>query len=317
MKPRLFEALMSKPSEQHDLYEKLKQKSEHPFLKRYSTIGVKEGFFSDMTGALGRMHDNMVDAAWPELTGRSIITVMPTSEPMERFPLDAGAVGYRYAEGAITRVSAKKPTTVDICTNQLADSSDEWTKEYLEDATWNVLDRAIGNVGMALGQKETETILNVYASIQAADLAGGSELNGTGLVASWASLLSLHEAVRAENWHPNVLAVNEMQLHQLLNDDKFVKSVYLPSSSTDIEQGTIGSVLGMQVHASTLVPNGTMYAVDTRIASVMLLRRDITVEDWEDTQSGKYGIRATTRFGLGILRSKAVARLVNVKQSIT
>ena len=317
MKPRLFEALISKHSEQHDLYEKLKQKSEHPFLKRYSAIGVKEGFFSDMTGALGRMHDDMVAAAWPELIGRSIITVMPTSEPIERFPLDAGAVGYRYAEGAITRVSAKKPTTVDICTNQLADSSDEWTKEYLEDATWNVLDRAIGNVGLALGQRETEAILNLYASIQATDLAGGSELNGGGSVASWASLLCLHEAVRAENWRPNVLAVNEMQLHQLLNDDKFIKSVYLPSSSTDIEQGTIGSVLGMRVQASTLVPNGIMYAFDTRIASVMLLRRDVTVEDWEDTKSGKYGLRATTRFGLGILRSKAVARMMNVKQAIT
>jgi HK97 family phage major capsid protein len=309
---------MAKPSEQHDLYEKLKQKAEHPFMKRYSTIGgVKEGFFSDMTGALGRMHDNMVDSAWPELIGRSIITVMPTSEPMERFPLDAGAVGYRYAEGAVTRISAKKPTTVDIYTNQLAESADEWTREFLEDATWNVMDKAVGNVGMALGQKETEAILALYAGVLAADLATGAELAGGAAVDSWASLLSLHEAVKREHWRPNVLAVNEMQMHQLLNDDKFVKSVYLPSSATDIEQGSIGSVLGMRVQSSTLVPNGTMYAIDTRVASVMLLRRDITVEDWEDVKNGKYGIRATTRFGVGILRSKAIAKMTNVKQTLT
>ena len=113
------------------------------------------------------------------------------------------------------------------------------------------------------------------------------------------------------------LAVNEMQLHQLLNDDKFVKSVYLPSSETDIAQGTIGSVLGMTVQSSTLVPNGTMYAIDTRVASVMLLRRDVTVEDWEDVKNGKYGVRGTTRFGAGILRSKAIARMTNVKQTMT
>jgi hypothetical protein len=76
-------------------------------------MGLKEGFFSDMAGALGRMHDTLVDAAWPELIGRNIITVMPTSEAMERFPLDAGAVGYRYAEGAVTRITHKKPTTVE------------------------------------------------------------------------------------------------------------------------------------------------------------------------------------------------------------
>jgi hypothetical protein len=35
----------------------------------------------------------------------------------------------------------------------------------------------------------------------------------------------------------------------------------------------------MQTH---LVPNGTAYAIDTDIASVMLLRRDATIEDWSD-----------------------------------
>ena len=40
---------------------------------------------------------------------------------------------------------------------------------------------------------------------------------------------------------PNVLAVSEMQLHQLLNDDKFIQSVYRTSSQTDVSQA-IGSV---------------------------------------------------------------------------
>jgi hypothetical protein len=72
----------------------------------------------------------------------------------------------------------------------------------------------------------------------------------------------------------------------------------------------------MRVMASTLVPNGTAYAVDTRVAAVMLLRRDVTVEDWEDAKSGEFGVRATTRFGLGILRSKAVAKMTNISTSL-
>jgi hypothetical protein len=60
-----------------------------------------------------------------------------------------------------------------------------------------------------------------------------------------------------------------------------------------------------------------MYAIDTRVASVMLLRRDITVEDWEKVENGTYGVRGTTRFGAGILRSKAIARMTNVKQTMT
>ena len=93
--------------------------------------------------------------------------------------------------------------------------------------------------------------------------------------------------------------------------------VMLPSTQTDIDQGTIGTILGMKVQASTEIPNGTAYAIDTRVASVMLLRRDVTVEDWYDVKTGKYGVRGTTRFGLGMLRSNAVAKMTNIKTTLT
>jgi len=308
---------MAKPNEQREVYEKVKLKTEHPFLKRYVQMGIKEGLFSDAISALGKMHDTLVQAAFPELIGRNIITVMPTTETLERFPLDVDAVAYRYAEGAVTRLSGKKNSTVDIYTNVLSESSEEWTREFLEDATWNVMDNMVTKVGRALGLQETNDIIALYGAIADADLAGGAPINGNNAVLSWSGLLSLHNAVKNENWRPTVLAVSETQLHQLLNDDKFVHAQYLPSSETDIEQGSIGSVLGMRVQASTLVPNGTAYAIDTRIASAMLLRRDITVEDWEDVKTGKYGVRATTRFGIGILRSAAVAKMTNIKTTLT
>jgi hypothetical protein len=301
-----------------EAYEELKPKMNgNPFLKRYTDLGVKEGFFSDTANALGRMHDTLVDSAWPEMIGRNIITVMPTSEALERFPLDAGAVAYQYAEGGAVRLSGKKPTVVDITPNILIESGDDWTKEFSEDATWNVMDRMVQNVGRAVGLKETQKVLALYAAIAHGDLATGDELAGGGAVMSWAQLLSLRYAVRSGNWRPNKLVLSEMQSHQLLNDDKFVKSVYLPSSATDIEQGIIGNVLGMQVQVSTEVPNGTAYAIDTRVASVMPIRRDLTIEDWYDAKTGKSGIRGTTRIGLGVLRSNAVARMTNIKQTLT
>jgi HK97 family phage major capsid protein len=317
LKPRLFETLMAKPNDQREVYEKLKTKTEHPFIKRYIAMGVKEGLFSDTTAALGRMHDTLVQAAVPELIGRNIINVMPTTEPMERFPLDKEAVAYRYAEGAATRLSGEKNSTVDIYTNVLCDSSEEWTREFLEDATWNVMDNLVQKVGRAIAIRETKDIIDLYSKIADADLAKGAPISGGNEPLDWTGLLKLHDAVRGENWRPTVLALSETQLHQLLNDDKFVHAQYLPSSETDIEQGSIGTVLGMRVQASTLVPNGTAYAIDTRIASAMLLRRDVTVEDWEDVKNGKYGVRATTRFGLGVLRSTAVAKMTNIKTTLT
>ncbi|MEM2108745.1 MAG: phage major capsid protein [Candidatus Bathyarchaeia archaeon] len=316
MKPRLFESVMKAQSEQRLVYERLKEKTEHPFLKRYLQVGIKEGLFSDSVGALGRMHDTLVQAAYPELIGRQIINVKPTSEALERFPLDAKAIAYVYAEGSVARLSGNKYSTVDIATNVLADASEEWTREFVEDATWNVMDNMVEKVGRALGEIETQKILDLYGAIAAGDLAGGSALSGGGTALNWQGLLKLHNAVRGENFRPNVLVLHETQLHQLLNDDKFVNAQYLPSGETDVDRGFVTSVLGMKVHASTLVPNGTAYAIDTRVAAVMLLRRDVTVEDWENPQSGKYGVRATTRFGLGVLRSKAVAKMTNIATTL-
>jgi HK97 family phage major capsid protein len=317
MKPKLFESLMQREPEFRQLFEELKQKAVvHPFLRRYCDMGVKEHLFSDMAGAIGHLHDTLVEAAYPEMIGREIIMVRPTSEAMERFPLDEKAVAYRYAEGAFTRLSGKKFSTVDVYTNIVAEASEVWTREFLEDATWNVLDSMTERVGRALGEAETNKILDLYGSIADADLAGGAPINNNGSALNWSGLLKLHNAVRGENWRPTVLAVNEIQLHQLLSDDKFIHAQYLPSEHVDLERGVIGSVLGMKVLASTLVPNGTAYAIDTRVAAVMLLRRDVTVEDWEDPRKGEFGVRATTRFGLGVLRSKAVAKMTNISTSL-
>ena len=317
MKPKLFESLMQQDGEFRRLVEGLKRKATvHPFFKRYTEVGVREGLFSDMIGAIGKMYDTLVECAYPELIGRNIITVRPTTESMERFPLDAKAVAYKYAEGSVARLSGAKVNTVDIYTDQLAEASEQWTREFLEDATWNVMQNMVEKVGRALGERETEQILSLYANVSNSDLAGGDAIDQGNAAMDWSAVLKLHNAVRGENWRPTVLVVHETQLHQLLSDDKFIKASYLPSSQTDIEQGVVTSVLGMKVQASTLVTNGTAYAVDTRVAAVMLLRRDVTVEDWEEPKTGEFGVRATTRFGLGILRSNAVAKMVNIKTTL-
>ena len=54
--------------------------------------------------------------------------------------------------------------------------------------------------------------------------------------------------------------------------------------------------------------NGTTYTIDPVIAGIMLIRRDANVEDWSNPKADQYGIKATTRFGLGILRSNAIAK---------
>jgi hypothetical protein len=86
-------------------------------------------------------------------------------KPWRDSPLDEKAVAYRYAEGAYTRLSGKKVSTVDIYTNIVAEASEVWTREFLEDATWNVMETMTEKVGRALGEAETNKILAMYGAI--------------------------------------------------------------------------------------------------------------------------------------------------------
>jgi hypothetical protein len=43
---------------------------------------------------------------------------------------------------------------------------------------------------------------------------------------------------------------------------------------------------------------------------------DATADDYSDQVAGKYGVKASTRFGLGILRSAVVAKRINTKTTL-
>ena len=296
--------------------EMIERAEKNLLFKRYVDVGIKESLFSDVAGALGYMHNQLVKCAYPELIGRKIIAVRETKEPMEKFPINSKAVAYSYAEGAITRLSGKANEVVSVGTDITAEASEEFTKEFVEDATWNVMENIVEKASKALGEEETRKVLSLYAGVAGEDLAGGEPIDQNGEMMDYDAIVKLRNAVRSEHWRPKVLVMNETQLHQLLYDDKFIEYDSLPASQVDLDQGLIRQIIGMDVQTSTLVPNGTAYAIDTRVAGIMLIRRDVTIEDWSDPAVGKYGVRATTRFGLGILRSNAIAKIVDIETSL-
>ena len=43
---------------------------------------------------------------------------------------------------------------------------------------------------------------------------------------------------------------------------------------------------------------------------------DAIADDYSDQGAGKYGVKASMRFGLGILRSNAIAKMTNIKTTL-
>jgi hypothetical protein len=312
--PKFHEALMDKDEEYRLEFEGMaKRAGNNPWVNQYCRLGMKESIFSDMAGALGKIHDTVVEAATPKLIARNIIDVRSTTEALERFEKAKKSVAYVGAEGGVTRLAGERYETVDIKTNIIVKDSVSWTKEFAEDASWNVLDRQLKALGRSVAEKETEKIIALYEAIAAGDLAGGAVIAGGAAVLSWAKVVEMWDAVEGEDFEADTMFMHSKQMSQLFTATEFINSQYMPSGGVQGGRGLIGQALTMNLFKSSKCTNGKVFANSKYPAGVMLIRRDITTETFEDPRANEYGVVATERIGYGILRSKAVSSGTNFK----
>jgi len=67
----------------------------------------------------------------------------------------------------------------------------------------------------------------------------------------------------------------------------------------------------MKVLSSSKCTAATIIALETAYA-VLLVRRDLITEPFENPKEDRYGIVASERIGLGITRTEAVGKLTSI-----
>jgi len=312
--PEFHESLMENGDYKKEFEQKTQLACQNPFCKNYLRLGLREGLLSDMAGALGKIHDTVVRAAIPNFMAREIIDVRTTTEALERFPLEKESVAYVASEGGTVRIHGARYSTVDINCNIEIKDGVEWTKQFAEDAKWNVMNRQLEALGRSIAKIETEKIVGLFAGIAAGDLATGAVLAGGGTAMSWSKAVALWDALESEDLGPaDALALHPKQASQLFTATEFINSQYLPSSETELTRGLVGQALTMRIHKSSAgTMNGVAHSMNKSVAAVMLVRQDVQIEPYEDVKNGVVGLVARERIGYGVLRSKAVARMTGI-----
>jgi len=312
--PKFHESLISNDEEYKREFDQfVRRAGGNPWINQYLKTGMKEGIFSDMAAALGKIHDVVVEAAKPNLIARNIIDTRTSTEALERFIKAKKSVAYIGAEGGIVRLAGERYETADIKTNIIVKDGVSWTREFAEDAGWNVLNRQLEELGRSVAEQETAKIIALYEAIAAGDLAGDAVIAGGGLVLSWAKVVEMWDAVAGTDFEADVMFMHSKQMSQLFTATEFINSQYMPSGGTQMSRGLVGQALTMNMFKSSKCTNGKVFGVDKNPAGVLLIRRDITTEPFEDPRQGEYGIIASERIGYGILRSKAVSSGTNFK----
>jgi hypothetical protein len=307
MSSSLKEAVLRAEGESYfkDLLERAQA---NPFTSKYCSYLLKEGITSDIAGALGKMHDVVVEAAVPNLIGRNLVSVMPTKEALERFPKAVKAKAYETAEGSAIWITGEKYQTTDVKADIEIKAGCKYTKRFFEDASWNVLQRETKEIGRAIAELETSRI---YAYLVA---NAGTTTTGDGDgTFEYAELIKIYNELKKKNYKPSVLALYTDEWSDLWLDDKFIHQFYW-GSEADFNRGVLGQTpMGMKIVESSLCTALTAIAVDLeKPAAVMLVRREIITEPFEDPANDLYGIVASERIGLGVLRSEGILKMTSI-----
>jgi hypothetical protein len=288
-----------------DLVERAKA---NPFTERYFISLFKEGITSDIAGALGRMHDRVIEAATPMLISREIIAVLETRDALVRFPKAKTATAFKVGESASVWLTGEKYETVDVKADIEIKAGCEYTKRFYEDASWNVLEREAAEIGRAIAELETKVVYDFLAANAGTTLTGDNDG-----VFEWTEMVAIYNALDRKNYRPGVLALHPDEWSDLWLDDKFIHQFYW-GSEADLDRGVLRhSPFGMKIVKSSKCTALTAIAVDLdKPAAVMLLRRDITTEPFENPREDRYGIVASERIGLGVLRSEGIAKMTSI-----
>ena len=312
--PQFHEALLKTDEDYKVRFDAMiKTAGRNPWIDKYCEVGMHEGILSDMAAALGKIHDTVVEAAKPNLIARNILDTRTSTEALERFIRAKKSVAYVAGEGAIARSSGERYDTVDVKTNIIVKDSVEWSKELAEDASWNVMNRQLEELGRSVAELETAKVIALFEAIAAADLATGAVIAGGGAVLTWAKVAEMWDAVEYEDFDADTMFMHSRQMGQLFCATEFINSQYMPSGGMQMSKGQIGQAITMGLFKSSKCTNGKIFSCAKYPAGVLLIRRDITTEDFADPRANSYGVVASERIGYAILRSKAVSGGTNFK----
>jgi len=280
------------------------------FIQRW----MKEAVLSDVSQALGSVYSRVVEASRSMAVGRDIISIVNVTDPTVRFYKATKGKAFRVSELADYKAPERFSYT-DITVDYEYAYPAAFSKSYIEDVPFDVLQRATADIGRALEKQLTSDIISLYEGISASNLAGGGEISAdTNGTLAWADLIEAIETLKDAGYPDGqkVAVINPAQMMDLWGSDQFISSLYPARDSMDYGRGVVGDLPdGVKIVETDLCTATKVHVINLDYAAVCLMRRDITVEPWEKPDELLQGVIGTIRYGLGTLREDAVARIVS------
>lgn len=263
---------------------------------------LQEILLSDASQATAKVLDVVWEAAKPNLIGRELAVVIAQDAPIIKIPRAKLSKAFEVAEGAEIPVGTEDYDNITLTPKKYG-IRPLISREMIEDSGWDIIEYQLAEAGRAMADIETEKII----AQMIAD-AGNSVAAATAGTLAYEDVVNILREVLVDGYTPDVLAIHPNELADLLKDSAIQKAVEWGGQPV-APTGKVATLLGMRVLVSTKVPSGTALAVDSKHAGVLFIRRDITVEEYEDPVKDLAGAAVTARWAYATLRAEAIGKI--------
>lgn len=253
------------------------------------------------------------EGAEPFKCMRDILPIIKTDSYSVRVVKgETGSYADEVAEGSKVPIDTQVYSKEDISVSKIG-TRPLITNELIEDSLFDIVQLELKKAGARMENKlNRDCMLEVLTDLGITEVdPGGSHIAVTDLAKARADMESV-------NYIPDVLITHPSAEGYLLQDSNLVYASYAGTPST-LNTGKIPTILGLTPHTSTITTGSTSkywdgtdganhynaVILDSKASTYLAMRRDLTVEEYDDPIHDILGIAATMRYGVATIQANA------------
>lgn len=254
-------------------------------------------------GATAKVLSTVWDAAKdPYLTiGRRICEVYQTENASVKIPAAAKS-SHDWGAG---RASEETYTFTTINVDKSGGLA-RVSKEMIEDAEWDVISRQLRELGEAYSEFQSKYILTTMTTD-----AGSSAAAATANKLAFADVADMVGSMwKNKSRRPDVIVVNPTEFGDLLKDTAIQN--WITYRGRDVTPGSQFPYIGdIRLDVTNLQASGTALLIDTRHAGALVIRRDITIGQFDNVVEDLVELPATARWMYKSIDTGAIGKITS------
>ena len=271
-------------------------------IPQLQTHSLKEILLAGDAGATAKVLATVLDAATdPNVTiGRRLCPVIYTDNSSVKIPI-AAAGQHDWGE---PKREAEETTSFVTINVQKSSGLANILKDMIEDAEWDIVERQLRELGRAAFEFQSNYVIDTMVTN-----AGNTDTADSSGVLDLVDIADMYALMKADNCEPDVIVVNPTEQADLVKDTTLHNYLNWRQLGP-LGQGSVIPYIGnMKLEVSNLLASGTALLVDTRRAGALVIRRDITIAQYDDVVNDLVALPCTQRWNFDELDANGIGTI--------